>query len=298
MKNKEEKIYTKANIKLSFLWVFLAFIIAIFGIFITYMYYRNSINPNPNVITSDKEEVEENTSEKENTYSLYINEGTNSYNTGSVFDTDLKLQEALKEKDKNFNNNGVLELTEDLQLSYKNEILNALYLKKYNKAIDYANEVIKNYDLSNSSFILFKAFLLEVKEMEDYGGWTFEKKQTFFKDLVSPELILFTFLNFTNQEQYNLIKNKNSSIIFGNPIYNITLKYNGNLTAGLYTEMFIDDAYFVVPDNIEGFKIMFEIENEEYILYYIRYEETNEIEVIYIENLGQNEVVSYNEYFK
>ena len=38
MKNKEEKIYTKANIKLSFLWVFLAFIIAIFGIFITYMY--------------------------------------------------------------------------------------------------------------------------------------------------------------------------------------------------------------------------------------------------------------------
>ena len=298
MKNKEEKIYTKANIKLSFLWVFLAFIIAIFGIFITYMYYRNSINPNPNVITSDKEEVEENISEKENTYSLYINEGTNSYNTGSVFDTDLKLQEALKEKDKNFNNNGILELTEDLQLSYKNEILNALYLKKYDKAIDYANEVIKNYDLSNSSFILFKAFLLEVKEMEDYGGWTFEKKQTFFKNLVSPELILFTFLNFTNQEQYTLIKNKNSSIIFGNPIYNITLKYNGNLTAGLYTEMFIDDAYFVVPDNIEGFKIMFEIENEEYILYYIRYEETNEIEVIYIENLGQNEVVSYNEYFK
>lgn len=274
--------------------------LAFITIFCIYWYYRVSINPNP--VTRDDLNIKETIENKEpeESYHLHIDgykQDGSSVNISSVFDTDLKLQEALANSDKALVFKGELEFTESLQEEYKTAILGALYLNNYKKACDYANEIIKNYDLNSEEFKNYEIFLYEVLELKDYDSKSFQEKKSILEDMLSPELILFMFLKFEGVEQYDILTYKDSDMLFGNAVGRANLTYKSHLSAGIYTEMRLNDAYFVVPDNIDGYKITFDLEQISYRLFYIRYKETNKIEIIKIENLSEDNPVSYKTYF-
>jgi hypothetical protein len=265
------------------------------------MFYRTSLNPNPDDKDYISDDINNNTIVQ--TPESYLN--INNYNSeddkysnpSSVFETDLKLQEAIINSEKVIISKGELEFTKDLQDRYKHEIIQALYRKDFKKAYDYSNEVIKNYNLNQESLKEYSIFLCEILDLKDYNKLGFQDKKTLISKMVSPEIILFMFLELSDNEQYSLLAYKRSHFIVGNPIYGANLTYKGHLTANLYSEMCLDKVFFIPPANVEGFKISFEFNGDNYRLYYIRHKKTNLIEIISIENITEKKSVTYEDYF-
>lgn len=291
----------KPDIKKSILIILGILVLSLATIFGVYWFYRISLNPNP--VTKDDFTKNSNINtleEDEREYSLYIDNYDNNsskVNIESVFDTDLKLQEALANSEKAIVFKGDLEFSKELQENYKTEILGALYLRNFKKACDYANEVIDNYDLNSDEFKSYEVFLYEVLELKDYELKSLEEKRIILEDIISPEIILFIFLSSDGMDQYNLLTYKDSDMVFGHAVGKANLIYEGNLTSNIYSEMRLNDVYFIVPDNIEGYKISFKLESVSYNLHYIRYKETNKLELVKVDNLSEEQPVSYKVYY-
>lgn len=169
---------------------------------------------------------------------------------------------------------------------FKNETIQNLYLKDFEKAISSSSEIIKKYDLSEEEYYSYNLFFKEVLSFENFDEKSFSDKKQIFKSLYSPELILFSYLTFSNSEQNEIVLNKDSVVILDIPLIGANLIYKDHLDSGLYSEMAINDVFFVVPDTIEGKKIFFEMSGDNYYLHYVRYSDTQSIDVILIENLS------------
>lgn len=293
------------GIKKTIIMVLSVFTLALISIFGVYYYYRLAINPDYQAKIEaenmEKEEKIEETTKVVEKHSLLIDDYDidSGESIESVFDKDLAVRKALEGSKEFSATKGEIPFTPELRASYKEAILEALYLNEFSKAIDYTREVIDNYNLKSDEYDFrpFETFLYEVLSFEDYRTMGFTEKKGILMKLNSPELILFVYLTSSFDEQYKLVTNKKSHMIFDNALYGYNLKYIGSSTSGLYSDMRIDDAYFVVPDDIDGYKISFSINGIDYILYYIKYIENNNIEIIYVENQNDLESMNFKDYF-
>ena len=287
----------KGKAKISIIVFFIVFFMALATVFFAFYMYRSSINPNPDLNEKDPSEVVEEGFEDENitTFDEYV-ASQDDISTQSVFDTDLKLKEAAAGKEV-VSNVGKESLDEEKINEIKTSIMENLYFKRFEEANTIVDETILTYDLSQEDVKTFSVFLSEVKEMDGVDDWDFETKKNFITNVVSPELILYIYLNMSTLEQSEITSNQKSNVVFVNPVYGVSLVYKGALTAGLHNEARIDDVYFVTPLNIDGYKITFLADNLKYKLYYIKYRDTNKNEILYVECVSDTKTQTFEEYF-
>lgn len=276
---------------ISLIIVIVLFFMAFLAILVTFLYYRKAINPNP--IKYETIETKNVNEEFKINNVIYEND-KKKINSKSVFDTDLKINEIINNSPKKTLEKKEGNIPLDLEIidSKKLDILRYLYQNDIDSAIQLSKNIEAQYSFEDETNIKkqelreFEIFIYEVLQLKNYQKLSYKEKENIMYDTISPELILYLYLDLDIKERNNITKNKQSKVITNNNVIpDVNLIYEGNLTAGLYSEMDINNAYFTVPKDIEGFKIKFILNDMKYNLYYIRYKNTNKIEIIYVENL-------------
>lgn len=277
---------------ISIIIVIVLFFMAFLAILVSFLYYRKAINPNPIKIETIADIKDIDREVKIN--NVIYEDNTKKINSKSVFDTDLKTSEIINNSPKKtlVKKEGKIPLDIDIINSKKLDILRYLYQGDINSAIQLSKNMETQYSFEDETNIKkeyireFEIFIYEVLQLKNYEKLSYKEKENILYDTISPELILYLYLDLDIKERNNITKNKQSKVITNNNVIpDVNLIYEGNLTAGLYSEMDINNAYFTVPKDIEGFKIKFILNDMKYNLYYIRYKNTNKIEIIYVENL-------------
>ena len=276
-----------------------------FTILSIYIYYRNSINPN-NMKGADIKVIQTSENKKEDkAKESFVKEKDVIYETNevkvskSVFETDLEINKYLKEKgNKSLPLNTVNEKLDSVIVNQKtNEIMSCLYNEDFKESTLIAKEISQTYDFTDEDFRNFEVFIYEVLNFEDYNSLPTLQKIELLEELYSPELILYIYLMIDDTTRMDITKNKINSEVFSKfNSLSYSVYFKTHLKAGLYSEMNINNAYFIVPDDIEGYKIKFTIDKKEYILYYVRNMSNDKIEIIKLDNLSVENGATINDF--
>jgi len=203
---------------------------------------------------------------------------------------------------------GTEKFTEDSFIEYKDELFSIFFSGSWMGLIENIEEMLNTYDIYSVGYHdrrPFEVFLWELYKnglCYNYHGFrNIGQTRDFLKDVDSPEIILYPYLYLDFVDQYAMIQNKNSNILFSNEpiVYNENFFYNGVVYVDLELEENVEKLFGEeeVPTNVNTFQISFELEGVEYNLYYTQSKDTKEINYIYLESNSEERMTIYEYYF-